>query len=207
MRSHRIHAAFYDIMTAPLERQVLGPRRTTLLAKLTGQVLDVGAGTRANLAHLRRTAHIAAVEPDTAMRRKLAQRAIDTQVAVDVSDAAAEALPFPDEQFDAVLFTLVLCTVSDPERALAEAHRVLKPAGQLAIIEHVPGASRLARWQDTITPLWRHLLPGCHPNRDTRATVQQAGFRWTNIEDFQPMPTWIPVSPMMQGIAVKDLAG
>jgi ubiquinone/menaquinone biosynthesis C-methylase UbiE len=207
MRTHRIHAAFYDTMTAPLERQVLGPRRTSLLARLTGQVLDVGAGTGTNLAYLRQAAHIVAVEPDAAMRRKLVQRAAEAQVAVDVSDAAAEALPFPDEQFDAVLFTLVLCTVSDPERALAEARRVLKPASQLIIIEHVRGTGQLARWQDKITPLWRHLVPGCHPNRDTRATVQQAGFRWTSIEDFQPKPTWIPVSPMLQGTAVKDLAG
>ena len=206
MRSHRIHAAFYDTMTAPLERQVLGPRRASLLARLTDQVLDVGAGTGANLAYLRQAARIVAVEPDAAMRRTLAQRAAEAQVAVDISDAAAEALPFPDGQFDAVLFTLVLCTVSDPDRALAEAHRVLKPTGQLVIIEHLRGTGRLARWQDEITPLWRHLVPECHPNRDTRATVQQAGFRWTNTEEFQPMPTWIPVSPMLQGIAVKDLA-
>jgi ubiquinone/menaquinone biosynthesis C-methylase UbiE len=145
--------------------------------------------------------------PTRRSRRKLGQQSAEAQIAVDVSDAAAEALPFPDEQFDAVLFTLVLCTVSDPERAITEARQVLKPAGQLVIIEHVRGAGRLARWQDTITPLWRHLVPGCHPNRDTRATVQEAGFRWTSIEDFHPMPTWIPVSPMLQGIAVKDLAG
>lgn len=186
---------------------MLGPWRRSLLTRLTGQVLDVGAATGANLAYLRRVAHIVAVEPDAAMRRKLAQRVAEAQLSVEVSDASAEALPFPDEQFDAVLFTLVLCTASDPERALAGARRVLKPAGQLVIIEHVRGTGWLARWQDKITPLWRHVVPGCHPNRDTRVTVQQAGFRWTNIEDFQPMPTWIPVSPMLQGIAVKDLAG
>lgn len=101
--------------------------------------------------------------PDAAMRRKLAQRAAQAHVAVDVSDAAAEALPFPAEQFDAVLFTLVLCTVSDPEGALAEAHRVLKPTGQLVAIEHVRGTGRLARWQDKITPLWRHLVPRLPP--------------------------------------------
>jgi ubiquinone/menaquinone biosynthesis C-methylase UbiE len=132
---------------------VLGPRRTSLLARLTGQVLDVGAGTGTNLAYLRQAAHVVAVEPDAAMRRKLAQRAAEAHVAVDVSDAAAEALPFPHELFDAVLFTVVLCTVSDLERAIAEARRVLKRADQLIIIEHVRGTGRLARWQDTITPM------------------------------------------------------
>lgn len=204
MRPHRIHAACYDRMTAPLERQVLQPRRIALLSGLGGHVLDVGAGTGANLPYLRAATEVVAAEPDAAMRRQLARRAVDAPVPVEVSDTTAEALPFPDHRFDAVLFTLVLCTVADPERALAEAHRVLKPAGTLVIIEHVRGTGGLARWQDTITPLWRWIAAGCHPNRDTRSAVQRAGFRWTSLEEFQPMPAWIPVSPMLQGIAVKS---
>lgn len=136
MRAHRIHAALYDTMSAPLD--VLGPRRRSLLSGLTGQILDVGAGTGANLAYLSHAAHIAAVDPDAAMRRKLAQRAAEAQAPVDISDASAEALPFPDEQFDAVLFTLVLCTISDPQHAVAEARRVLKPAGRLVITRARP---------------------------------------------------------------------
>jgi ubiquinone/menaquinone biosynthesis C-methylase UbiE len=207
MRQHRIHAACYDLITAPLEREILAPRQTALLTDLSGRVLDVGAGTGANIPYLRTAAHVVAVEPDPAMRRKLARRVAHTPVPVDLSDAAAESLPFPDDHFDAVVFTLVLCTVANPSRALAEARRVLKPGGNLVVLEHVRGTGRLARWQDLITPVWRRLVAGCHPNRDTGAAVQQAGFHWTSIEAFQPIPAWIPASPMLQGLAVSDRAG
>jgi ubiquinone/menaquinone biosynthesis C-methylase UbiE len=207
MRQHRLHAACYDLITASFERQILAPRRTSLLADLTGHVLDVGAGTGANLRYLRAAATVVAVEPDAAMRRRLARRAADALVPIDVSDAAAESLPFPSDHFDAVLFTLVLCTVANPERALVEARRVLKPGGTLVVLEHVRGPGRLADRQDRITPVWRRLTAGCHPNRDTGTAVQQAGFRWTSIETFQPIPAWIPTSPMLQGIAVNDRGG
>lgn len=173
------------------------------MSGLVGRVLDVGAGTGTNLPYLRAATEVVAAEPDAAMRRRLARRAMVAPMPVELSDATAEALPFPDRRFDAALFTLVLCTVTDPERALAEAHRVLEPAGTLVVIEHVRGTGGLARWQDTITPLWRRIAAGCHPNRDTRSAVQRAGFRWISLEEFQPMPAWIPVSPMLQGIAVK----
>ncbi len=207
MRQHRIFAACYDVMSAPLEREVLRPRRTSLLPGLTGLVLDVGAGTGANLPHLCAAVKVFASEPDAAMRRRLARRAADASVLVEVSNAAAESLPFPDDRFDGVLFTLVLCTVADPDRALAEACRVLKPGGTLIVLEHVRGSGRLAHWQDRVTPVWRWFAAGCRPNRDTRSAVERAGFRWTSVEEFQPIPAWIPVSPMLQGIAVKDGAG
>lgn len=138
------------------------------------------------------------------MRRRLAHRVAEAPVPVDVSDAAAEALPYPDDRFDAVIFTLVLCTVTNPDRALVEARRVLKPEGRLVVLEHVRGTGRLARWQDRLTPVCRRLVAGCHPNRDTAATIQRAGFRWASIEAFQPIPAWIPASPMLQGVAVTD---
>jgi ubiquinone/menaquinone biosynthesis C-methylase UbiE len=162
-------------------------------------VLDVGAGTCANLPHLRRAARVVATEPDPAMRRRLTEKADGTGAQVDA--AAAEALPYDDASFDAVLFTLVLCTVADPDRALAEARRVLRPDGRLIVLEHVRGTGGLARWQDRVTPLWNRVAAGCYPGRDTRTAVERAGFRFVEVEAFQPIPRWIPVSPWLQGVA------
>ncbi|HEV2089398.1 MAG TPA: methyltransferase domain-containing protein [Cryptosporangiaceae bacterium] len=200
-RGHRLFAAGYDRMNAPAEREFLGPRRERLLGELTGQVLDVGAGTGANLRYLRRADRVVAAEPDPAMRRRLEKAATEAPVPVEVDDAAAEMLPYPDHEFDAVVFSLVLCTVADPARALAEARRVLRPDGRLLVLEHVRGDGRLARWQDLVTPLWRRMVAGCHPGRDTRAAVVRAGFAFVEVEEFQPMPRWIPVSPWLCGVA------
>ena len=198
---HPLFAALYDRLTGPLERGVLGPHRASLLGELEGHVLEVGAGTGANLPHLRRVTRLMAAEPDAAMRKRLARKLAAAHVPVEVTDAAAESLPFPDATFDAVVFTCVLCTVADPEAAVAEARRVLKPAGRLIVLEHVRGTGRLARWQDRLTPLWSRLMAGCHPNRDTPATIEQAGFTLERIERFDPFPAWVPARPMLEAVA------
>ena len=242
-RGHWIFAAGYDRSMQAMERQVLGARRRRLLSGLTGDVLDVGAGTGVNLQHYRAASKVVAVEPDPAMRARLTRRvaalsgpaasepttpaastpapstppatpapAASTPVGtpadsfgripVDVHDAAAESLPFPDGSFDAVVCTLVLCTVADPSRALSEAARVLRPGGRLVVLEHVRGTGRLARWQDRITPLFSRMAGGCHPNRDTRAAIEKAGFTFEHVEAFQPLPGWVPTSPMLEAVAI-----
>ena len=203
---HRLVASMYDRMTAPMERRFLGQRRERLLAGLTGRVLDVGAGTGANLRHLRHAVGVVVAEPDDAMRARLAIRCREDRepagVPVEVVAATAESLPYDDGTFDAVVFTLVLCTVAEPARALAEARRVLRPSGQLVVLEHVRGGPGLTRWQDRIDPLWSRLMAGCHPNRDTQLAIAQAGFTFEHVECFQPMPGWIPTSPMLEAVAI-----
>jgi ubiquinone/menaquinone biosynthesis C-methylase UbiE len=198
---HPLFAALYDRMTESLEREVLSPRRASLLGELDGQVLDIGAGTGANLPHVHRARRLVATEPDRAMRKRLARKLGDARVPVELAGAPAESLPFPHAAFDAVVFTCVLCTVADPDAAVAEARRVLKPGGRLIVLEHVRGAGRLARWQDRVTPLWSRLMAGCHPNRDTAATIERAGFSFERAERFDPFPRWVPARPMLEAIA------
>ena len=173
---HRLFATVYDRMTGSLEQAVLAERRAGLLEDLAGEVLDVGAGTGANLPHFRSASRVVAAEPDPAMRRRLAAKLAGAPVPAEITGDAAETLQQPDASFDAVVFTQVLCTVTDPDRALAEARRVLRPDGRLIVLEHVRGAGGLARWQDRLTPLWSRLIPGCHLGRDTAAAVERAGF-------------------------------
>jgi ubiquinone/menaquinone biosynthesis C-methylase UbiE len=187
-QGHRVFAAVYDSVMAPVEHAVLAGRRAGLLAGLGGQVIDVGAGTGANLPYFRQAARVVAAEPDPAMRRRLAGKLAGARVPVEVTGDPAESLHYGDASFDAVVCTLVLCTVADPGRALAEAMRVLRPGGRLVVLEHVRGRGSLASWQDRVTPLWSRLAAGCQPNRDIATAIENAGFLISRADLFDPFP-------------------
>jgi ubiquinone/menaquinone biosynthesis C-methylase UbiE len=193
----------YDLLAERSERQGMAARRQALLADLEGDVIEIGAGTGLNLARYERASRVVAVEPEASMARQLRGRLHEARVPVEVATGRAEALPFPDESFDAAVVTFVLCSVEDPARALAEIWRVLRPGAPLVLLEHVRGGGSLARWQDRLTPLHRKLAGNCHLNRDTRTSLDAAGFDVDAVE-----PTLLPashrlVSPGIQGRAIK----
>jgi SAM-dependent methyltransferase len=137
------------------------------------------------------------------MAKRLRARADEIQIPSEVVEAGAEQLPFDDHSFDTVVATLVLCTVGDPSRAVAEAARLLKPDGQLLLIEHVRDAegSTRAGWQDRLQPPWTRIGAGCHPNRDT-ATTLSARFDVSKLQSDQ-MPGTLSalVKPLIRGTA------
>ena len=185
----------------------MGERRVRLLAGARGAVLEVGGGTGANLAHYRGVDRVTVVEPDPHMRKKLCPKAAAASFPVEVSAAGAEALPFPGGSFDTVVSTLVLCTVPDQALALGEIRRVLRPGGLLLFIEHVRAEGAMARWQDRIVPLWERLLGGCHPNRDTVAAIEEAGFEIETFEAFYPPAPLSGLTPHVQGSACRLRVG
>jgi ubiquinone/menaquinone biosynthesis C-methylase UbiE len=198
-----VNGRLYDLFGRIPERRGLAERRARLVAELAGEVLELGAGTGFTLPHYRRARHVVAVEPDASMAKRLRERAGLATVPVEVVDARGEALPFPDESFDAVVATLVLCSVGDVERTLAEIRRVLRPRGSLVFIEHVRGEGRLARWQDRLTPLQVRVADGCHLNRDTGAAIAGSGFEIERMEEFG-LPGGHPlVRPAIQGVATR----
>lgn len=193
----------YDVLTRGSERAGTAARRHELVSRLEGDVIDVGAGTGLNLLHYERATRVVAVEPDASMARRLSQRAARATAPVEVVAASAEALPFPDESFDAAVVTFVLCSLPDPRRGLAEVRRVLRPGGRLVLLEHVRGEGRLARWQDRLTPLHRRLAGNCHLNRDTRAEVKRAGFDTARVEPTELPGSYALVRPAIHGVAIK----
>ncbi|CAA9477168.1 MAG: hypothetical protein AVDCRST_MAG12-1263 [uncultured Rubrobacteraceae bacterium] len=195
---HPLFAALYDGLGAFAERGWMGRRRYRLLAGAPGRVLEIGGGTGANLPHYRDVARVVVAEPDPHMRRRLRRKLGRARVPVEVSEAGAEALPFADGSFDAVVSTLVLCSVSYQGEALAEIRRVLRPGGRLLFIEHVRGEGSVARAQDRVLPVWRPLFAGCHPNRDTLGSIRAAGFEIGALDRFVPPGPFTGLVPHVQ---------
>lgn len=199
MAGHPIVAALYDRMTGSCERSLTGPIRQKLIGPLVGpEVLEVGAGTGANLPYYRPDIQLTAVEPDPHMLRRAKERARKLSREVRWVQAPAEALPFTDGSFVAVVTTLVLCTVRDVEKALAEMRRVLRPGGELRFIEHVAVEGFGLRMQRMLNPLWSRIAAGCHLDRDTAAALRRAGFQIETLETRRIPP---PTGKLIYGVA------
>jgi ubiquinone/menaquinone biosynthesis C-methylase UbiE len=177
-----VFARCYDLGFRRVEDRGLRDARRELIAPLAGRVLEVGAGTGLNLPHYPdAVTELVVTEPEEAMARQLEQK--PEAARASVVRASADDLPFPDGHFDAVVCTLVLCTVPRPEAALAEIRRVLKPGGPFVFFEHVRSEDpKLARWQDRLNRPWRALNIGCNCNRATEATIRDAGLELTRLD-------------------------
>jgi ubiquinone/menaquinone biosynthesis C-methylase UbiE len=179
-----IFAATYDRFIAKSERDCFSAHRQALLNAASGDVLEIGAGTGANLRFYNgRVRSLTVTEPEKPMARRLEKHIQQARPDAKLLRAPAEDLPFNDESFDVVVSTLVLCTVDDQPRALREARRVLRPGGKLLFIEHVRADDeKLARLQDRVLPLNVRLMHGCHCNRPTLEGIRAAGFEVTQVD-------------------------
>ena len=165
--------------------------------------LEIGAGTGLNLERWPQAVdELVLSEPDGHMVGRLRKKLEELGRPAEVVQAPAEDLPFPDHSFDTIALTYVLCTVPDPEAALGEFERVLKPGGQFLVLEHVrspePG---LARWQDRLHGAWYVFGNGCHCNRDTLASIEASPLQVEQAERDE-IPRAAPlVRPMVSGSA------
>lgn len=200
---HPLFAALYDPLTRVAERR-LRPEREWLTDGLAGRVLDLGCGTGATFPYLcNRDRDLHAVEPDPYMRTRAERRATELDCAIEIREGTAESLPYPDAAFDAVVVSLVLCSVSDVEESVAEIARVLASGGECRFLEHVRSEGRRARMQELLTPCWRRVAAGCHLDRDTSAAfVSNPDLR---LETLQRVPAGVaPVAPIVRGRTVRE---
>jgi ubiquinone/menaquinone biosynthesis C-methylase UbiE len=200
-----LFAAMYDRLLAGVEHAGLRDQRARLLKAARGNVLEIGAGTGANLPFYGSAVEsLTLAEPEPPMARRLASHVRREVRPADLITAPAEQLPLPDSRFDTVVSTLVLCTVHDPVRALGEVWRVLKPGGTLLFIEHVRAEnSRVARWQDRLNGINRIIAHGCNCNRSTLSTIRDAGFTIDRVEhgELRKAPPFL--RPLVIGAARK----
>jgi ubiquinone/menaquinone biosynthesis C-methylase UbiE len=198
----------YDFFFRQMEEGGLREMRRELLSDAQGRTLELGAGTGLNHdLYPPAVTELVLTEPFAPMASQLREKVAGLARAVEVVEAPAEALPFPDDSFDTVALTLVLCSVDDPARALAEVHRVLKPGGRFLFLEHVRATDgRLARWQDRLRAPWYAFAHGCVCNRETLATIESSPLEVERAERGD-IPKAVPlVRPMVSGIARGGVA-
>jgi ubiquinone/menaquinone biosynthesis C-methylase UbiE len=198
----RFFAFTYDRFSKGSEEAGLGEMRRDLIAGASGDVLEIGGGTGANLGYYGAGVEsLTVTEPEPPMLKRLEQKAREQNSQATVLRAPAEDLPFDDASFDTVVSTLVLCGVDDQPRAVRELRRVLRPGGRLIFIEHVRSDDpHVAKMQDRMTPLNRFFVC-CDCNRRTLETIRSAGFEVTELEQTQ-LPKAPPfVRPLIVGTA------
>jgi ubiquinone/menaquinone biosynthesis C-methylase UbiE len=202
---HPLFARMY--MRTVERREALGEEeyRRRLLSGLTGRVIELGAGPGNNLPfYPPAVEHVVAIEPESLLRAECAKNADRAPVEVTVVDGVSSRLPADDESADAAVASLVLCSVPDQQRALAEIRRVLRDGGELRFYEHViahhPVAATLQRLADAT--FWPRVAGGCHMSRDTRTELEAAGFtlQWCERFTFSPGPP-VPPIPHILGAA------
>ncbi|MFD3835535.1 class I SAM-dependent methyltransferase [Streptomyces sp. NPDC058642] len=177
---HPLFARYYARASVAAEtRAGMAGVRERLLAGVSGRVIEIGAGNGLNFAHYPGTvSEVVAIEPERTLRRMAVDAALRCGVPVDVVPGAAEALPVKSEAFDAVVASLVLCSVRDLPRALAEIRRVLRPGGAVRFFEHGRGGGQAMRLTQRALDrtVWPPLSGGCHLSRDPIAALREAGF-------------------------------
>lgn len=186
--------------------QLVHQHKRALFGGLYGTVLEIGPGTGTNFAFFPQGIRWVGLEPNLHMHPYLRQEASRLGLAIEILGAGSEQIPLEDSSADAVVSSLVLCSVRSLEQTFAEIQRVLKPGGQFAFIEHLGAArgSPTRVLQDLITPAWRIVGDGCQPNREILSELQQAGFARLQVQEFTiPVPI---VGPHIAGLATKGSA-
>lgn len=203
-RWERIESIIYDPFLWLGERRGMHGRRAELLHTATGRTLEIGAGTGLNLAHYpTEVDELLLTEPSGPMVSALRRRALRSGRPAEVLEAAAARLPVSDGSVDTVVSTLVLCTVPDPQAALTEISRVLRPGGRFLFCEHVLSDSpRLAGWQRRLAGPWAAFAMGCRCDRpvldEITSVLRLDRVRHTTWRGMPPL-----VRPLVVGTAVR----
>lgn len=198
-------ASLYDWMMQGVEEDCLREWRGDLLAGAEGRVLEIGGGTGANLeAYPEAVTELVVVEPDDRMRAALRGKLSECSgYETRLVEGKAERLPFEESTFDTAVSTLVLCSVQDPEVALGEIRRVLRPGGRFLFLEHVAAVDHPGRrrWQTWIEPVWKRLLGNCHLTRETGQNIRQSGFVMDRLSREEMCRAPGIVRPTVRGVA------
>ncbi|BBX72454.1 class I SAM-dependent methyltransferase [Mycobacterium shinjukuense] len=190
---HPFFARIWPVVAAH-EVDALRRLRRENLAGLSGRVLEVGAGVGTNFPRYPSTvAQVVAVEPEPRLAAKARRAAAGAPVPIVVTGDMVEEIA-GEEVFDAVVCSLVLCSVSDPGSVLRRLHSVLRPGGQLRYLEHVASAGARGLLQQLVdATIWPRVAGNCHTHRDTERAIVDAGFEIETARREWTLPAWVPL--------------
>lgn len=203
---HPVFARMWERVAPMSVRRGAEGHRVRLLAGLAGRVIEVGAGQGTNFPYYPASVEeVVAVEPEGYLRRLAGEAAASAPVPVRVLDGVAEELPGGDGSFDAGVVALVLCSVPDQGRALAELFRAIKAGGELRFYEHVVSRRKMPRRLQKMADatFWPRAFGDCHLTRDTEAEIRHAGFEIETLERFTFSPAPLSPLPHILGVARK----
>lgn len=193
-------AELYDVLMDRADAAGLAARRDALVTGLHGDVLEIGSGTGRMFPRYGADTRVTAIEPDAAFRERSTTSAASSPAHIHVVDGTAEKLPFPAASFDAVVVCLVLCSVGSVPQVLAELRRVLRPGGELRLVEHVRSDRPVAGFfMRVFNWLWRFLNgQGCNMHRRPLPAIRDAGFDIVDTEPFKFFSPGLPAFPMLR---------
>ena len=198
------NAAFFTVMGGYLD-WLMRSRKERVFTDLPGEIVELGSGVGANFRYLPPGTRVIAVEPNPAMHSRLRARAVRHKIELELHDVVGEQLDLPDASAEMVVSSLVLCTVPDPARVLAEIRRVLRPGGRYAFVEHVGAKDRpvLRRVQRVVRRPWAWTFEGCSCERDLADLIASAGFASVDIEEYHIDSPILPFNTHVAGVATK----
>jgi SAM-dependent methyltransferase len=210
--NERLFALYYPRLLALAENAGQRETRRELISAAHGRTLELGAGSGINIPHFSdQVTELVITEPSPHMVEQLRRTLDSTPPAppkVELRQAGAEALPFPDASFDTIVATYILCTTPDPSRVLAEIHRLLAPGGRYLFLEHVHDGegTLLGRFQDLVEIPHRYIAAGCHPNRRTEALLAASELDVLWLEHGRQPRALPTVRPTIRGAAERRAA-
>ena len=199
-----VNAAFFSACGGFIDHLVR-QRKARILQGVPDEVVELGPGVGANLRYLPPGTRLIAVEPNPHMHPGLRRRAAAHGLDLDIRSVVGETVDLPDASTDMVISSLVLCSVADPHRVVAEARRILRPGGRYAFLEHVaaPAGTVLRRVQRGVRRPWAWAFEGCSVERDLAAVIRGAGFSSVDIEEYTLRSPFLPANSQIAGVAVR----
>ncbi len=203
-RISRFNAWFFDVVDGYSNHIAQVHKRSAFKGLKAGTIVELGAGTGANFRYVPEGSRLIAVEPNAAMHTRLRRNAAAQKVDLELLASPGENIPLADDSVDEVIATLVLCTVTDPEKVLSEIRRILRRGGTFRFVEHVaahPASPR--RWiQRLLARPWAWLFEGCDTQRDTAEAIANAGFSTVTVESRRfRHSVFFPVNSAIWGLA------
>jgi SAM-dependent methyltransferase len=199
-----LNAGIFHLADGVMDR-LYGAHKRAIYGELPSTVVEIGPGAGANLRYFAPHSKVIAIEPNPAMHTHLKARARRRQIDLEIKSLRGEKIDLPDHSVSAVVGTLVLCSVENPQQVVAEVRRILEPGGRYLFVEHVAALpdTRLRGMQEQLLWMWRWFFEGCHLNRETHQVIRRAGFSKVDMDCFMIRSNWLPMAPHIFGEAVN----